>query len=184
MPITPDTKDWTWVLERACPECGFDVRTFPREQVGSMIRDNAEMWLPLLGHPEVRERPRDDVWSALEYGCHVRDVFELYLTRLQMMLELNDPLYPNWDQDAAAVESDYRAQDPHEVASQLRGAAQRLADAFDGLDADDWDRRGRRSDGAAFTVESFARYLIHDPAHHVHDVRRGFEVLSTRDRRR
>jgi hypothetical protein len=22
--ITPDTKDWTWVLERACPECGFD----------------------------------------------------------------------------------------------------------------------------------------------------------------
>ena len=34
----PDTKDWTWVLERACPECGFDVSTFPREEIGSMIR--------------------------------------------------------------------------------------------------------------------------------------------------
>ena len=25
MPITPDTKSWTWVLERACPDCGFDA---------------------------------------------------------------------------------------------------------------------------------------------------------------
>ena len=25
--ITPDDKDWTWVLERPCPECGFDTRT-------------------------------------------------------------------------------------------------------------------------------------------------------------
>ena len=23
--ITPDTKDWTWVLEQACPECGYDA---------------------------------------------------------------------------------------------------------------------------------------------------------------
>ena len=23
VPITPDDKDWTWVLERTCPECGF-----------------------------------------------------------------------------------------------------------------------------------------------------------------
>ncbi|HEY5013683.1 MAG TPA: DinB family protein, partial [Acidimicrobiia bacterium] len=32
--ITPDTKDWTWVLERPCPECGFDASAFAREQVG------------------------------------------------------------------------------------------------------------------------------------------------------
>ena len=23
MPIEPDTKDWTWVLDRRCEECGF-----------------------------------------------------------------------------------------------------------------------------------------------------------------
>lgn len=38
MPIVPDTKDWTWVLERTCPECNFDVRGFPRDEIGSMIR--------------------------------------------------------------------------------------------------------------------------------------------------
>jgi hypothetical protein len=23
--IIPDTKDWTWVLDRPCPECGLDT---------------------------------------------------------------------------------------------------------------------------------------------------------------
>ena len=33
-----------------------------------------------------------------------------------------------------------------------------------------WQRTGRRSDGASFTVETFARYFIHDPVHHLYDV--------------
>jgi hypothetical protein len=33
-----------------------------------------------------------------------------------------------------------------------------------------WERTGRRSDGARFTVETFARYFIHDPVHHLYDV--------------
>ena len=37
---------------------------------------------------------------------------------------------------------------------------------------DEWDRTGFRSDGAAFTVATFARYLVHDPIHHLHDVTR------------
>jgi hypothetical protein len=32
------------------------------------------------------------------------------------------------------------------------------------------DLTGARSDGAQFTVESFARYFIHDPIHHLYDV--------------
>ena len=29
MTIEPDTKDWTWVLDRPCPECGFPERLVP-----------------------------------------------------------------------------------------------------------------------------------------------------------
>ncbi|NDG11232.1 MAG: hypothetical protein EB111_05220 [Actinobacteria bacterium] len=36
--------------------------------------------------------------------------------------------------------------------------------------------RGFRSDGSAFTVESIARYLMHDPVHHLWDV--GAEIPS------
>ena len=27
--IAPDTKDWTWVLQRPCPDCGFDAEDYP-----------------------------------------------------------------------------------------------------------------------------------------------------------
>jgi len=35
---------------------------------------------------------------------------------------------------------------------------------------DQLGRRGFRSDGAEFTIDSFARYFIHDPVHHLWDV--------------
>ena len=180
MSITPDTKDWTFVLERVCPECSFDIRSFPREQVGQMIRDNAAKWGPALAHPEVAQRPSPDRWSALEYACHVRDVFRLYDERLAMMIETDDPSYPNWDQDAAAVEQRYGEQDPERVGTELSAAATSLAESFDGVQGAQWERTGKRSDGANFTVESFARYLIHDPIHHIWDVERGFEILEGR----
>lgn len=170
MPITPDTKDWTWVLRRICPECGFDVRSFPREDTGRLIRATAARWDDVLAHVDVERRRSNDVWSPLEYGCHVRDVFSLYDERLRMMLEEEDPLFPNWDQDASAVDDDYISQDPRAVARELQVAAAQLADSFDALKEAQWERTGRRSDGAAFTIESFARYLVHDPIHHLHDV--------------
>ena len=178
MPITPDTKDWTWVLDKTCAECGFDVTSFPRENVGAMVRDNAAQWRELLGHEAVRTRPSDDRWSGLEYACHVRDVFALYDARLRMMLEQDDPDYPNWDQDAAAVEGDYGSEDPAAVATSIEENGARLADLFDSVTGDKWERTGNRSDGAKFTVESFARYFIHDPIHHVHDVKEGYVRLG------
>ena len=45
-------------------------------------------------------------------------------------------------------------------------------------DGDAWQRTGTRSDGARFTIESFARYALHDVVHHVHDVEAGFARLS------
>ena len=100
----------------------------------------------------------------------------LYHQRLGLMLREDDPLYPNWDQDATALEERYLEQDPGAVSAQLRDAACALADAFDRVRDEQWDRRGRRSDGATFTVATFGRYMIHDPVHHLYDVgeRQGF----------
>src|SRR5947209_8373049 len=113
MTIIPDTKDWTWVLRRPCPECGFDTQGFVVEAVPGMILANAAAWQDALAGPgDPRARPAPGKWSALEYGCHVRDVLRLYDQRLEMMLTLDDPTFPNWDQDATAVEDRYQEQDP------------------------------------------------------------------------
>jgi hypothetical protein len=170
--ISPDTKDWTWVLRRPCPECGYDSRDFPRTRTGALLRSNATSWREVLAAPDVRERPRPDVWSPLEYACHVRDVHRLYAYRLGLMLTQDGPRFENWDQDATAVAEDYGSRDPAAVVDELVAAAEALAAAFDAVEGDQWTRTGDRSDGAHFTVESFARYLVHDPIHHLYDVTR------------
>jgi hypothetical protein len=86
------------------------------------------------------------------------------------MLEADDPQYPNWDQDVTAIEDRYVEQDPAIVEEELQDAAARLAARFDGVRDQAWCRTGTRSDGARFTVETFSRYLIHDPIHHLWDV--------------
>jgi len=170
--ITPDSKDWTWVLDRRCPECGFDTSTCQRDQISPLILGSAQAWRTILADDpgRLRERARDDRWSPLEYACHVRDVFRLFGQRLELMLTLEDPTYPNWDQDRTAIEDRYQDQDPAAVSAELLTAASSLAEAFDRVEGAAWGRRGSRSDGAQFTVETFGRYMIHDPVHHLHDV--------------
>ncbi|MGO9857774.1 MAG: DinB family protein [Acidimicrobiales bacterium] len=173
MPIVPpDDKDWTWVLGRRCPECGFDASSLPAESVARLLRSNADAWQDVLRRPaaELRRRPAADRWSPLEYACHVRDVCVLYHRRLGLMLREDDPLYPNWDQDATAVDQRSLEQEPVLVAAELGDAATRLAAVFDAVSGEQWQRRGRRSDGATFTVAGFARSMIHDPVHHLYDV--------------
>jgi hypothetical protein len=49
-------------------------------------------------------------------------------------------------------------------------AGDQLADRFDSVADAEWHRKGLRSDGAAFTIDTFGRYLLHDPIHHLWDV--------------
>jgi hypothetical protein len=169
--IAPDTKDWTWVLDRVCPDCGFDASACDAQKVAVLVRTNATSWRRLLDSGAIRPgRPNRSTWSTLEYACHVRDVFRRYDRRIALMLTEDDPLYPNWDQDASAVEDRYDEQDPAEVVADLVAAAEQVATRLSGITGAAWERRGRRSDGASFTIGTIARYMVHDPIHHLWDV--------------
>jgi DinB superfamily len=171
--IEPDTKDWTWVIERPCPECGFDPSTVHYTEIPDRIRTDAEDWVRRLSGPDVTARPRPTVWSTLEYGCHIRDVHRIFNERVRMMLDEDEPRFPNWDQDATAIEDDYGSQDPSVVASELVDAADAVADTYTHVPAEAWSRRGLRSNGNEFTVASIAIYHLHDIVHHAHDVDHG-----------
>jgi hypothetical protein len=181
MTIVPDDKDWTWVLGEPCPECGVEAAAIDLAGVGDLTRTCGVRFAAVLtrrSDADVRRRPDPATWSPLEYACHVRDVFRTYDARLARMLTEDDPLFQNWDQDATAVEDRYGEQDPATVAAELRAAAALLGEAFDTVAGDQWERPGRRSDGASFTVASFARYFVHDPLHHLHDVGEPLPSLS------
>jgi hypothetical protein len=168
--ISPDTKDWTWVLERPCEECGFDASLVRREEIGDVIRGGARQWVAVLSRNEVAERSRPDRWSDLEYACHVRDVYRIFDRRLALMTDVENPLFENWDQDATALTERYDQQVPSVVREELLDAASSYAQRLDSITADQWSRPGRRSNGSLFTVESLSLYALHDPHHHLWDV--------------
>ncbi len=170
MTIEPDTKDWTWVLDRPCAECGFDAAGLDLARLPRAIRDNATVWQHVLGTDDAAVRPDAHVWSPLEYGCHVRDVNLLFAERVARMLSEDDPTFANWDQDETAATSDYGSQDPATVAAEVVEAADRVATAYTQVAGEQWQRPGTRSNGSAFTVDSLARYHLHDLVHHAHDV--------------
>jgi hypothetical protein len=170
VPIVPDAKDWTWVIERVCPECGFDASGVDRGDLAGRIGRTTKAWLDVLERPDVRDRPDDATWSPLEYACHVRDVHRVYAGRVGRMLAEDAPHYENWDQDETAVEDRYAEQNPAVVGDELASAAEELGAIFAGVEGDGWARTGRRSDGASFTVDSIGRYYLHDIEHHLWDV--------------
>ncbi len=173
MSIEPDTKNWTWVLERPCPECRFDAATVVPGDVPDRLRATTGVWSQVLRRDDAQDRPRPSVWSPLEYACHVRDVLRLFDERLRLMLDGDDPLFADWDQDATAVALRYGEQDPARVTEEVAAAGEQLAGRFAGVGMTVWSRTSRRSDGAHFTVASFAAYLLHDLEHHEVDVRPG-----------
>jgi hypothetical protein len=173
VPIAPDDKDWTWVLERPCPDCGFAASDHPRESLGADVRGAATAWAVRLTAADVAVRPDDATWSVLEYSCHVRDVFRIFAVRLDLMLVEDDPVFANWDQDATAVADRYDLQDPDVVRADLLAAGDVLAARFESVAEGEWARTGRRSNGSEFTVETLGTYMAHDPIHHLWDVRTG-----------
>ncbi len=168
----PDTKDWTWVLDAPCPQCRFVAGEVPVEGAAALVRAQLPVWSAALADAEVaRTRPAPDVWSPLEYGCHVRDVCRVFAGRLRLMLTQVDPVFDTWDQDATALAERYDLADPATVGTELREAAEAMADALDAVPAGALDRPGRRSNGSVFTVASLTRYFLHDLVHHAWDVR-------------
>jgi SAM-dependent methyltransferase len=179
-PLEPDTKDWTWVLGRPCGECGFDASAFDRPAIPRAFRKNAQVWLTLLADPSAGERIRPDRWSTLEYACHVHDVHQIYHDRVVLMLTQDDPEFEDWDQDRSAVDGRYPDQLPSIVGPTLVSAAYAISDLYASVPPLSWRRRGRRSDGSQFTIETLARYQLHDVVHHLHDVRHAARAATIR----
>ncbi len=170
MSIEPDTKDWTWVVGRRCPDCGFDPDLVDRDRLADQIHENTRGWYELLADADFAVRPAQHVWSRLEYACHVRDVHRVFAARVRLMLESEGPDLEDWDQDAVAVEEVYGEQDPAEVGTALVERAAEAAAVYDAITGDQWQRTGRRSDGWELSVESIGRYHLHDVVHHLWDV--------------
>lgn len=166
----PDDKDWTWVLERPCGECGFAAADLPPAHADDVLRTAARTLRAALERSDARVRPAPTTWSAVEYACHVRDTCDVFRERIALVLSDDNPTFADWDQDDTALELRYAEQDPTAVAAQLDVALDGVLRQLAAVPDDAWDRPALRSNGSRFTRETLVRYFVHDPVHHAYDV--------------
>ena len=166
-----DDKDWTWVTQRACTECGFDPAAVTPEAYPEQITTLSERFRVVLDLPDAEERPYPQVWSAIEYGQHLADVCEVMAQRLDAILEADGLAeFDSWDGEAASVEKEYWRASANVTSLLLRERAEGAANSFAAPSGDQWQLRGRRGDGGEFTASTLGLYLLHELAHHTHDV--------------
>ncbi|WP_084512524.1 DinB family protein [Nocardia mikamii] len=158
-----------------CAECGYEYRPDEAPQAATAILDGVtELAATLNDCPDARRRRLPEVWSPLEYGCHVRDVLLVQRERVLLARRTDRPALLTMGRDERADHDGYTEQDPADVAQELLVSARLLANVLDRLDADDWNRRVLYNypDRVERELRWVAAHTVHEVRHHLLDVRR------------
>ncbi|HEX5256409.1 MAG TPA: DinB family protein [Mycobacterium sp.] len=143
---------------------------------GNAIRAAAAEVVALLSRDgdDVRLRVRPDVWSPLEYGCHLRDVLLVQRERVLAARRVNGAECSSMGREERAEHDGYTEQDPVEVARQLADAATLFSNVLARLAAFDWDRTVvyHYPETSERSLRWVAVHTAHEMQHHLVDIRR------------
>ena len=171
--LEPDTKDWTWVLERRCDECGLDARsstgtTCPTPS-GTTPRSGSRC-SPTRRPVSARDPTAGRRWSTPATSTTST---RSSTTGSRRCSPRTLPTSPTGTRTPRRSSADYASQLPVDRRADPGGLGLRRGRPLRLGAPLSWHRRGVRSDGSEFTVESLGRYHLHDVVHHLHDVRDG-----------
>jgi hypothetical protein len=164
-----------------CDACGFDYYGFGRTEIGDRVvalaGDHGEA-LTETPAAFLRQHPVDG-WSALEYGCHVRDVLLTQRGRIELTQREDSPTVVPMGRDELAVSERYNEQSPDTVAAALIQAAEALAALLASLDDAGWARTATYNypEPALRDVDWIARHTVHELHHHLADVHRVLKAV-------
>jgi hypothetical protein len=163
-----------------CEECGYEFESLGRDEILRAVLALADehcRLISLVPAQRLRSHPRPASWSALEYGCHVRDVLRFQCDRTALAQTEEMPRFVSMRRDERAVEEGYNNQDPHVVAGELADAAGQFTELLGALADHGWLRTGLYPwpSPEVRTVEWIGRRTAHELAHHLFDSRRLLE---------
>ena len=166
-------------MSEQCDACGFDGGRYDDGALLDELRALGPRWVDLLGRAgdELRVRPGPEVWSAIEYAAHSRDVTSLHAFGVEQALSGTEPEFGAVGDDTLEEAArSYGDVDPGEVGAALAAAATRMADLADGAGPAAW-RRGLTVSYARLDVRRLLEHALHDSLHHLDDVERGLSTL-------
>ena len=162
-----------------CAECDYHYDLTLADQVPVLARHYAVEYAELLrAEPSVlRRRASPQLWSPLEYACHIRDVMLIQRERLLAARRIDTPVTDPMGRDERVEHDGYRQQQPADVARQLQDATLMFTHALDQLGSEDWERTLTvpYPDTTVRSLRWFAVHTLHELRHHLLDMRRQLE---------
>lgn len=167
-----------------CEQCGFRYDLGQAAEAGDTITSGAAHIATVLRDGEgavLRERRRPDLWSPLEYACHVRDVLLVQRERLLTARRRDTPGFEPMGRDERVDHDGYADQRPGDVARQLEDGARLFANVLARLGPDDWDRTALYNypEPTERSLRWIAVHTVHEVHHHRLDI---VDQLATGDR--
>ena len=158
-----------------CEECGFTYDSVAAGDIPAALRSVGGRLTERVRSVDaaaVRMRPSPEVWSVLEYGCHIRDVFRFQRERVDLALREDTPEFTPMRRDERVVEDRYNEQDPSVVADEIAARADELAATFAALSPAERERTCVYGwpEKAVRTLTWVGRHTVHEGEHHLQDI--------------
>jgi hypothetical protein len=164
-----------------CDLCGFVYESVPVDALGGIVRGLGPRYREVLLGPAgdgpvdertARIRLEPEVWSVLEYACHMRDVLLVQRDRAIAALVDVRPTFSPMYRDERVELAHYASQGVETVTAQIDMAASLFALVFDGLG----EAQLRRPlvyqfpQVAERDVAWLGRHTVHEGEHHLLDI--------------
>jgi hypothetical protein len=119
-----------------------------------------------------------DGWSVIEVMCHLRDYEEIFYQRARMMLESDNPKMPAYDQVEMARARNYASQNLREAFDDYLKTRQRFVQLLEGLNAEQWQRRGIHSQWGDITIIELATNTALHDLNHTEQIVRALGIVT------
>jgi uncharacterized damage-inducible protein DinB len=147
---------------------GGSSMTSIEEQMARMARTADEFAAAIAGVPDAILSRRHDGknWSAREVVCHVRDIEESFVARLQAIMLMDEPKLLPVEPDRWAEERQYQRNDATEALQAFRTRRDESLRFLRGLKPDQWERSGIHATRGPMSIKDFVGLMVwHDDNH-------------------
>jgi DinB family protein len=167
--------------DHVCDACAFDFAAIDVPDALAAITSlplQVRSAVAVASDIALRRRPAPDVWSAMEYVCHLRDVYATYTIRLHRVRTEDSPAVEPMFSDLRAIRFRYAQLPLLPVLDELESHIAGFRDEAATLAPQDWRRTVSRRPEELRTARWLVRQALHEGRHHLADIR---EVLQSAD---
>ena len=149
------------------------------DQAIKALEDNRALFEQIVARypePAISHRPGEHNWSIKEILCHLADIQELVVGRVDKMLAEDNPVIELYDEERENRERDHRNDDMGLAKSNFVSAREKLVAALKRAGEAGWARTGRHTMNHDFTVKFVVNDMLDHEQHHFEQVR----LITTR----